>query len=1117
MKQPKKHSKVILGTAFVLTSALLISCTKKVDYLEVPKPKQVHNKSEIDTSAEYLYVASSDSASRDDLGAASALPFWQGQEKVIKFRFTEKSLQALEVEEESRLKDNSLNSKILLEIPIDNIEYRCAMDRYKKCTNQEEENRELPWDKRTKFLPDFDGIKSVGFNMLPVEMEQVFGMSCYTEVSSRFLNYELTEDSLNIQVEKSFRGDLACLSSMGVQVMNLNDLQSQIVFHYSFNKLNALVSKNYQKVTYPVSDENTFGFFTTEKRQYDVDFGRGEKDKVVYMNRWNPERQEIVYHLSDNFNKPELSAIKKSTQKAFAKVNEGLAAAGVQTRLILKDPSGKKPGDTRNNMIILVEDPINGGPLGYGPSVANPRTGEILSGRVVMYHGNMLQNIRYTYDEVLRELRAAKIAGAAGGSSKAAQSAQKSVSKQLQYDAQFADFMKKSVSHKLGTKISSAYVASKNEQVSQPDIFGNKLTVNQLTRMSHREFEKATLAVDKSSAGLDALSAMSKHCNYPAELFPFDEAIKNGLQSKLGEELKPWNELNDSEKQDVIALIGPEIWEPTLVHELGHNLGLRHNFNGSEDKENFYSKEELAKMGVKHEIPYSSVMDYGYSELNLLPTLGKYDIAALKFAFKREVETADGRIMQVKSTLADLQKELSAQQLSLKDFKFCTDGHVDVNPTCKRFDKGTTSVEVVKHLIQSYNDMYNTRNFRNGRENFSMMSDAAYINGTRSRFRYIRGFMERYSDLKNRFGLKDDSKEWNEIPWLKDLKESALISGRFFLEVLQTPDLTCAFAKNEQPNTIAAIMPLSYFDPEAMNCFSLEPDGYKVLAQFGKSFKHRKDPGSDNNYADQIDMRGYFLDKIAATEALFARRTGNSTYDRDEDNYVDMTELTEEISSTINALLLDQVVPVVTFHNQDGLPVYKGRVAATVFSAPADTRNVSKAYHWIQAPLDKSIAKVVGIPMQSVSFQQVMLGIMDRSFSGNRFHYSQDMAFMENYRVIKTNKAYNLNAQSGALINDFGGMRVVALPENGFSQYALQTNNFVNLLKQLKPEQLEALMNPPAEFQPNMLIVNKAKSATVELPEVYKLIPKEIVRAFKENRINDNALSYLVTILPEKN
>ncbi len=1116
MKQPNKHSKVIMGTAFVLASAMLISCTKKVDYLEVPKPKQVHNKSEIDTTAEYLYVASSDSASKDDLGAASALPFWQGQEKIIKFRFTENSLQALEVEEESRLKDNSLNSKILLEIPINNVEYRCAMDRYKKCTNQEEENRELTWDKKTKFIPDFAGIKSVGFNMLPVEMDQVFGMSCYTEVSSRFLNYELTEEALNIQVEKSFRGDLACLASMGVQIMNLNDLQSQIIYHYSFSKLKTLASKEYQAVIYPTSDENTFGFFTTEKRKYDVDFGRGEKDKAVYMNRWNPQRKEIVYHLSDNFNKPEFASIKKSTQKAFAKVNEGLAAAGIQTRLVLKDPSGKMPGDIRNNMIVMVEDPINGGPLGYGPSIANPRTGEILSGRVVMYHGNMLQNIRYTYDEVLRELKAEKIAAAAGGKTQAAQNAQKAVSKQVQYAGQFSEYMNKAVSQKLGVKVASAYSSSnKNRKASAKDVFATNLTSDQLSRMSRREFERSTLAVEKSSTGLDALSAMSKHCNYPAELFPFDEAIKNGLQSKLGEELKPWTQLNDSEKQEVIALIGPEIWEPTLVHELGHNLGLRHNFNGSEDKDNFYSKEELAKMGVKHEIPYSSVMDYGYSELNLLPTLGKYDIAALKFAFKREVETADGRVVPVKSTLVDLQKELQAQNVALKDYRFCTDSHVDVNPTCKRFDKGTTPVEVVKHLIKAYHDMYNTRNFRNGREHFSVMSDAASINGTRARFRYIRGFMERYADLKNRFDLKDNSKEWNDIQWLRELKEAALISGRFFLEVLQTPDLTCAFAKSDQPNTIAAIMPLSYFDPDAMSCFGLDLNGYKVLAQYGKSFKHRKDRNSDNNYADQIDMRGYYLDKIAATEALFARRIGNSSYDQDEDNYVDMADLTEEISSTVNALLLDQVVPEVTFYNEVGLPVYKGRVQANMFSAPTDTRNVSKAYHWIQSPLDSSVAKVIGVPMQAVSFQQVMLGIMNRSFTGNRFHYAQDMAFMENYRVIKTNKAYNLNVDSGATINDVGGLRVVALPENGFSQYALQTNYFVGLLKDLKPEQLDALITAPAVGPSS--VETGVGGLPAGLSAVYGHIPKEIVRAFKEQRINDSALSYLVTILPEKN
>ncbi|MEN0059988.1 MAG: hypothetical protein AAGB31_14200 [Bdellovibrio sp.] len=46
----------------LLSSGLAVSCTKSVPYKEVYKEK-VHEKSSIDTSAEYLYIASTDRAS----------------------------------------------------------------------------------------------------------------------------------------------------------------------------------------------------------------------------------------------------------------------------------------------------------------------------------------------------------------------------------------------------------------------------------------------------------------------------------------------------------------------------------------------------------------------------------------------------------------------------------------------------------------------------------------------------------------------------------------------------------------------------------------------------------------------------------------------------------------------------------------------------------------------------------------------------------------------------------------------------------------------------------------------------------------------------------------------
>ena len=77
----------------------------------------------------------------------------------------------------------------------------------------------------------------------------------------------------------------------------------------------------------------------------------------------------------------------------------------------------------------------------------------------------------------------------------------------------------------------------------------------------------------------------------------------------------------------------------TPVHELGHNLGLRHNFKGSNDKSNYYTLEQAHQLGLNNIPAYSSTMDYAPSMLDETPTWGLYDIAAFKFGYGRKVET----------------------------------------------------------------------------------------------------------------------------------------------------------------------------------------------------------------------------------------------------------------------------------------------------------------------------------------------------------------------------------------------------------------------------------------------------------------------------------------------
>lgn len=1150
-----KGTKSLAGLTLVTLSVSLISCTKSIPYKEVYKEK-VTEKSVVDTSAEYLFVASTDTASRDDLGN-DVTPYYQGDERVVRLRFTEDSLQAVAVDLDGRSSGAAINSNVLLNIPVKHVEYRCAEDRYKKCTNREEENNEKNWAAKAEFIPDFSGLKMTGVTMIPVEMDKVFGMSCMTETASRLLSYEITADGINVQLEKTLRANIECLNTLNLS--SVKQLESQVVFHYSLIRRDKLVTKGFKAVDYPSTDETTFGFFTTDDRKMSPNLVVTEEGSLKkFMNHWNPNRKEVVYYLSDNFEKPKFKSIKAATQLAFRKVNDGLEKAGVGFRLVLKDAAQKAPGDIRNSMIVMVEDPIASGPLGYGPSVADPKTGEIVSARTVMYYGNLLQGITSTYDEVVREIRAQKTpaltmaARTAAPASNQQPAARLAVDEGLQKRMEYKGAIAARMSGAIAEKTVKAYQSVKSPVVSGGAFNNVALSAESLKKVDARSFDKSMRQTDKQMISDDVVALMgSRHCNYPAELFPFDEAIAGAVKAKLGDNPKNWVDLSDSEKEEMIALIAPEIWVPTLVHELGHNLGLRHNFGGSEDKPNFYSKEELAAMKVDHEVPYSSVMDYGYSELNLLPTLGKYDVAALRFGYTKAVETESGELVKVKTTLKDLTQK---DGVKLKDYQFCTDEHVEVNPNCKRFDKGTNAVEIVDFMIKQYEDYYRLRNFRNGRANFSVMSDVGYYQRIRSSFGYMRAFMERYENIRARFRLPDDSPLWEQIGFLKETKQAAVKAGTFLAGVLKTPDTICAVALKSNPTQIVELAPLDSITStnDAFDCFeAAEDDSLKevldqnnlvIVAQGGKSFNHRKSSKSDNNYADQIDQRGVWLDKLAAARALFNRRVGNSAYDKVEDNFLDLTpELTKEIANTVNGLLLDQVETSVTFRDRNGdFVLTLPKVGVKAFTAP-DKVQSREAVNWTQTPMSAGIAKALGVPMRRTSLQEILLGVMDAAMPTSQAESSQtrlkeNRAFMSTYKINRVSDIAAINPAKQDLGKRMDGFIAVASEQNAIGQESIQISVWSEALQVLKTEELDLLIKDraaaaklaeegeadAAKDATNQEIA-QAVGATAAKPKTmmrkaHLQIPVQVVQAFKAKALPESGLlNYLITLLPNTN
>lgn len=983
-------------------------CTKERPYEKVKEDGSSQArpiaKSLLSSTEEYLYLPSSLNSTRT---TDATFPMYMGEAKIVKLQISEKFINVVEVESDERFGQNPVNEKPVLSIPIEHLDYTCTKDADGKCTNREELDRAKPWAQRNYLRVNGDQLAVQEINFLPIEITNLF-YPCYSEVGAAFSNVSVDSEAINISVEKSYKTDLGC----GGKISQISDLTFRAVYHYSLVKLSRLISADYTPLAYRRSEETSFGYFDSRTLKLDRDNNTTVGGEKVFLNRWNPNKK-VIYYLSENFNKPEHAKIKAATIAGVNNINQSLALAGAPLRIELRDPvPGQNPADLRVNTIVMIEDPVNFGILGYGPTAANPRTGEILHGRTAMYLGVIKTGIERAYSDVVKERlsqiekakASTKVMATPGGSGSLVTHGENSAGPMSlapellkftglrpKIDAQAYANIKRAIESAnaalsssgspghthAGTDTSTVSGSLKKSGLaSQTRPSASQVNRKKLLAYAERRNERRLTIRDAAILKDDPSireQILSTHCFFELDNFNVHGSIEDEIV-KLVDDLgaRPWTALSDNEKDRVIDTLLPFVWIPTLIHEVGHNLGLRHNFAGSEDGANFYTKAELAEMGIQRTFAYSSVMDYGYRSTNELQVMGKYDIAALRFGYAEKVEVIDPDTNVV--DIIPLEQFRSKADLTLKPYKYCTDEHVAVNPNCNRFDEGTTLVGMAEHWMTMYEESYARRNFRNGLYDFSLYDDSTQIRRVGLTMSSLRSLFERYEDLKKTFGLSDDSPYWNDIDFLKDMKQATLMAGHFFIKVLETPDTLCAVAEAKSPNTIIGVLELRKFSPFAVSCFDKENvqlnPNFVVVGQAGKSFQSRKDPRSGNPYIDQIDIRGIWIDKLLAAKALVGRLTGIETFDEFAGNFLDIAEMRKPVEEALSALLLDEVVTQV--------PIYTitGQVLVAELPVRLFDKEEAQNGHKIPKPLHPGVRAYFDIPNNGIHFQAKLLQIL---------------------------------------------------------------------------------------------------------------------------------------------
>ncbi len=926
-----------LITPSMLLLGLLVGCAKEQAYDEVnSKTSGLVAKSAQQNKSRMLDMCTLDdpciyvpSVANTPYAVTASRPFWQGEQKLVVTNITHEKLQFLEIEDDERFQGNINNFSPVLNVKVDHIDYKCAEDDYGDCTNKEEEDEDKPWNERRKInITEFEVVEA---NSLPIQMSNLFDSGCFTETDETITKLDVEDDAMNVVVKKTYKAAAKCSSITSYD--DLRYLNFTVDYTYSIMKLSSLTDKSYEKIEYPTTDQAKFGFFKTTEETRTVDnhdhYMGVKKD---YVNRWSPNRGDIIYKLNSEFYTPENKLVLEATHKAIKTVNDSLALANAGIQIKLEKGDDSKIGDLRENFIILVKDPQASGVIGYGPSIANPKTGEIINARTVMYYGTIQKFVSYAYDDLVDEViaEAQRAASETPASETPAETpAESNISNLAVKSTKFANFLAsqrnenklEAFSDFLNTPIVDNHVSSVSKEEALEDFKNNM----------ERVFNGGMTEEEELKARL------SKDTFYHSDFVNYDDAVVAALKNDLKNgQLKYWESLTESQRKAIMEKLLPYVWIPTLVHEFGHNLGLRHNFYGNIDKDNYYTTEERQAIGMSRDAEFSSIMDYAPRQNNELFVMGKYDIAALRFAYAREVELDANAIVKLPrvSLTDDSGKVVGSRSMTLKEFmsgesapklknfKFCTDEDVSSDPLCNRHDEGNSYESVVKYYIDKYNKDYDKVNNRKRRYNFeSRYGDMGYFYRLVNQFFTIRNFFEIF-DQRVSSGNYDSGSNWEQNERLVDIKKAADLSFDFFMDIIEAPSYHCIEIDPES-GSVTRVAPFNEmakgskleefgitFDIK-YGCLLLNSytDSGKQYAEFGKYFNNSLDllydaSEREQNDTSQIDVRGVWMDKAFASMFIAARFNSPTTIGAaSAGNYFDYAMYKERLDKTMKGLL----------------------------------------------------------------------------------------------------------------------------------------------------------------------------------------------------------------------
>ena len=534
-------------------------------------------------------------------------------------------------------------------------------------------------------------------------------------------------------------------------------------------------------------------------------------------------------------------------------------------------PALREVGDVRVNMIVHFSKNMGNGLAGFGPHLSHPETGEVLSASAFMYEGAIRGSYAaagylYDYMNMTPEAYEAKslawagpnsITSTASLSGTVARSPSAPITNAVPSPGAVAfssdpklkvDFnsILETAKHLpkgllAAQKKQGAFIKPDNASIIR--YFADKLAIDVRGEQSFEGISKkrdvyariVSQVVSQDSSGatfeaskelLDASLKQTMGSSY-ARIKALGKASKQaqarscsfatesvGLNAKDYYDVAKARDPNMT-RQGFQEMYAHAYYYDVLVHEMGHNFGLYHNFKASTDKRNYpdlYHDLEIQKAAAaegdkpliaaeQQNIRTSSVMDYnphyqgilrhvaiGADGKNSASAVGPYDRAAIMYIYKGELEAAPESAGEIDKTVPAYQTYSSRiprsvfretvqslftedastykpifkarAALKIRDYAYCTNGDQASDPMCATFDSGSNPSEIVKESIDQYDLRYRLNSVNHGAIGFrsyyqGLGSTSPFDSGVASRIRAMFDTYAEYMGYPYYYGIDD--------------------------------------------------------------------------------------------------------------------------------------------------------------------------------------------------------------------------------------------------------------------------------------------------------------------------------------------------------------------------